>query len=77
MSLINKVTDVKNSSKTVLTNVLELLEAISLVTVSIYALWAGYYHYKLHSLFDILLFSAGIVIAFMGASLLVKHLNKR
>lgn len=75
--LVVQARQVKRDTATIVKNVFELVEALSLVTTSMYAMWAAYYSYKLKTVFDILLFAAGFVILLMGVSLLVKHLNKR
>jgi hypothetical protein len=72
-SIKQKTTTIKN----IWNNLFELVEASSIATISIYAMWAAKYHYGLKTHFDYLLLSAGVVVAFMGFTLLVKHLNRK
>jgi TRAP-type C4-dicarboxylate transport system permease small subunit len=58
-------------------NFVELVEAISLLTVSIYSGWAAYFYYELDSVHTHLLLVASIIILLVGMKYAAQHFNKK
>lgn len=76
MKLKTTVKEYAEQTKTVWTNFVEFVEALSLLTVSIYSGWMAYYHYQLDSIHTVLLLAASIVILLVGAKYTINHFKK-
>lgn len=76
MKIKQKATDFSQQVKTIWKNFVELVEALSLLTVSMFSAHQAFYRYELDSIHTIILFGASIIILLIGANYTIKHLKK-
>lgn len=74
--VIDKTVEVKTSSIRIVKNLVRLVEAVCLLAVSGFSLYAAY-HYKLETFQKDGLLFAGLVIALRGAHEFINHLNNK
>ena len=72
----NKIKEYTEQAKTVWTNFVELVEAVSLLTVSIFSGYMAYYHYHLDSIHTVLLLAASVIILLIGMKYALNHFKK-
>ena len=72
----NKIKEYTEQAKTVWTNFVELVEAVSLLTVSIFSGYMAYYHYHLDSIHTVLLLAASVIILLIGMKYTINHFKK-
>jgi uncharacterized membrane protein YjdF len=71
-----KAIDTANQVKTIWKNFVELVEALSLLTVSLFSAHQAFYRYELDSIHTIILFGASIIILLIGAKYTINHFKK-
>jgi len=73
--LKNKTVEVKTSTLQIVKSFTELIEALSLLGLTVYGLY-GAYHYSRNEPYVYPLLFAALVVGLLGSVQFVKHLNK-